>query len=207
LRLYEMFMGPLDATKPWNTESVPGVYRFLQRVWRLFVDEDGSLSAKITDTPLSKDLRRVLHQTIKKVGSDVNSLNFNTAISQMMIFVNEFSKAAELNRDAMVDFLKLVSPFAPHLGEEIWQMMGHSDSIAYAPWPDHNEDFLKLDEVEILVQFKGKPKARITMSPNLKPDEMEAVALAHPDVQAELGDQQIIKVICVPGRLVNIVCR
>ena len=201
------FEVPLDATKPWNTESIPGVFRFLQRAWRLVIGEDGDVAPEVTDEPLSKDLMRVLHQTIKKVTEDTDTLNFNTAISQMMVFVNEFSKSKNRNRDAMKAFVKMLSAYAPHIGEELWQRLGNDDTLAYEPWPVHDESHLKVDEVEILVQFMGKPKARIKMSPDLNPKEMEEVALADPEVKAALGDMQVIKVICVPGRLVNIVCR
>jgi leucyl-tRNA synthetase len=207
LRLYEMFMGPLDASKPWNTESIPGVSRFLQRSWRMIISEDGNIAPEVTDEPMTKDQLRILHQTIKKVGDDTNSLNFNTAISQMMVFVNEFSKLKSRNREAMEAFVKMLSAYAPHVGEELWQLLGHDDTLAYEPWPTYDETNLKVDEVDVLVQFMGKPKARIKMSPDLKPDEMETVALADPEVQEALGSMQVIKVICVPGRLVNIVCR
>ncbi len=207
LRLYEMFMGPLDASKPWNTESIPGVFRFLQRSWRMIIGEDGGLVPEISDEPMTKEQLRVLHYTIKKVGDDTNSLNFNTAISQMMVFVNEFSKAPARNREAMKSFVKMLSSYAPHIGEELWQRLGNTDTLTYEAWPVYDEAKLKVDEVDVLVQLMGKPKARIKMSPDLKPDEMETVALANAEVREALGSMQVIKVICVPGRLVNIVCR
>ncbi len=204
-RLYEMFMGPLEAVKPWNTEGVQGVSRFLNRAWRLIVGPDGELAPELGDHELSPELQRVLHQTIKKVGDDCETLDFNTAISQMMIFVNEFGKAEQRSREALESFVKLLAPFAPHIAEELWARLGHAGSLAREPWPDYNEAYLKVAEVEILVQVKGKPKARIYLAPDLSREEMEKRALEHPDVQAALGGQAVLKVICVPGRLVNIV--
>ncbi len=207
LRMYEMFMGPLDAAKPWSTDSLQGVYRFLQRVWRMIAGDGDGLAPEVVDCEMIKEQERVLHQTIKKVGGDIESLDFNTAISQMMVFVNEFSKAEQRSRAAMTTFVKLLSPFAPHIGEELWQRLGHETTIAYEPWPAYDEAKLKVDEVEILVQLKGKPKARLMMAPDLAPAEMEKRALADPDVQAAIEGQDVIKVICVPGRLVNIVAK
>ncbi len=206
-RLYEMFMGPLEAVKPWNTRSVEGVYRFLQRAWRMIIGPDGESAAEITDAPMSNGQLRVLHTTIKKVTDDSETLDFNTAISQLMIFVNEFIKADNRNRGAMEIFTKLLSPLAPHIAEELWERLGHHEPLAYESWPEYDEACLKVDEVEILVQIKGKPKARMMMSPDLSANEMETVALADDGVRAAVGDADIIKVVCVPGRLVNIVTR
>ena len=204
-RLYEMFMGPLEAVKPWNTQSVEGVRRFLQRAWHMIVGQDGELAKEITEEPLSNELRRVLHFTIKKVTDDIETLNINTAISQLMIFVNEFSKSDTRNTHAMEDFVKLLSPIAPHIGEELWQRLGHGPTIAYVPWPEYNEEFIKEDEVEILVQIMGKPKTRIMMPGGLSKEEMERLTLENEDVKKAIGDKSVKKVICVPDRLVNIV--
>ncbi len=199
MRLYEMFMGPLDAVKPWNTKGVEGVYRFLKKAWRLVAETE------ITDDPLSKDQRRTLHQTIKKVTVDIETMNFNTAISQMMIFVNEFSGAGKMPGEAARAFVKLLSPFAPHIAEELWEILGHGNTIAYEEWPAYNEEYLKLDEIEILVQIKGKPKARIMMPADMTQDEMQKLALGNAEVARELSGRKIVKIISVPGRLVNIV--
>ena len=149
----------------------------------------------------------VLHQTIKKVTTDVESLDFNTAISQMMVFVNEFSKAKSRNREAMQTYVQLLAPFAPHLGEELWQRLGNEDTLTFIPWPKWNEDYLKLDEAEIMVQVNGKPANKIMMSAAAKPDEMETIALADNKVQTKIDGKQVRKVIAVPGRLVNIVAK
>ena len=199
MRLYEMFMGPLEATKPWNTKGVEGVFRFLKRAWRMVV------CSEITDDELDKEQLRVLHATIKKVGEDVETFGFNTAISQMMIFVNEFSKSDKLPRVAAETFVKLLAPFAPHVGEELWEHLGYSDTIAYESWPEYEEKYLKVAEAEILVQVLGRPKARIMMPTDASNKDMEEIALTDDSVKAAIEGKTVRKVICVPGRLVNIV--
>ena len=206
-RLYEMFMGPLTAMKPWQTKGVDGVYRFLHRVWKMIIGPDGELAPEITDEPLSADLERVLHQTIKKVDEDTGTMDFNTAISQMMIFVNEFSKAKSRNKAAMEAFVQLLVPYAPHIGEELWRALGHDDTPAYEPYPVYDEAKTKVSEVEVLVQVLGKPKARLMMPADAPPDAMQEIAMADETVQAAVAGKRIIKVIAVPGRLVNIVAK
>ena len=199
MRLYEMFMGPLEATKPWNTKGVEGVCRFLRRSFRLIAE------SRIVERPLTADERRVLHATIKKVTEDLEAFSFNTAISQLMIFLNEFSRNPELPREAAEVYVQLLSVFAPHLGEELNEMLGHPESIAYRPWPEWDEAALKVETCEILVQVLGKPRARLQMAVDASREEMEKQALADPAVIAALGGKPVKKVICVPGRLVNIV--
>ena len=199
MRLYEMFMGPLDAVKPWNTNGVEGVFRFLKKAWRMIAETE------ISDIPLDGGQKRILHQTIKKVSADLESMDFNTAISQMMIFTNEFSKLEKMPREAAEDFVKVLSPFAPHIAEELWEILGHSKTLAYGEWPAYDEEFIKVDEIEILVQIKGKPKARMMMSSDISQDEMGNLALSNPYVQKEMAGKKVMKIISVPGRLVNIV--
>ncbi len=199
MRMYEMFMGPLEATKPWNTKGVEGVFRFLKRAFRMYQE------ATIVDEKCTKDQERLLHATIKKVSQDLDAFGFNTAISQLMIFLNEFSKLEKLPREAAETFVLLLSPFAPHLGEELWEQLGNSDTLAYQPWPTWDENVLKLDEVEVLIQVLGKPKARLMMPVDVKQEEAEKIALASPEIQAALGGKPIRKIIFVPGRLLNIV--
>ena len=207
-RLYEMFMGPLDAAKPWQTKDMEGLWRFLKRVWRLVVDENsGELAEEISDDPMTREQERVLHQTIKKVSEDTDTLDFNTAISQMMVFLNVFSKAEHRNREAMEMFVKLLSPYAPHITEELWQRLGHSETLAYEPWPTYEEDKLKRDEVEILVQVMGKPKARVMMPADIDEEQMKELALENEKVKQEIDGKEIKKIIAVPGRLVNIVAK
>jgi leucyl-tRNA synthetase len=199
LRLYEMFMGPLDATKPWNTKAIPGVFRFLKRVWAMYADSE------ITERDLTAEELKTLHETIKKVTTDCESLDFNTAISQMMIFVNEFSGKKELPREAAASFAKILSPFAPHLAEELWANLGNSDTITYENWPVFDEKFMQVSESEILVQLMGKPMARIMMPASATQDEMKKIALEDDSVKSAVEGKTVRKVICVPGRLVNIV--
>ena len=200
MRLYEMFMGPLEAVKPWNTKGVEGVFRFLKRSFRMIVEQP------ITADSVTPEQRRVLHATIKKVTDDLETMSFNTAISQMMIFINEFSgNGKPLPREAAEAYVLLLAPFAPHLCEELWESLGHAGTLAYAPWPAYNADFLKDDEVEVLVQVLGKPKARVMMPTGADEAVMKELALAQPSVQEALAGKTIRKVICVPNRLINIV--
>jgi leucyl-tRNA synthetase len=199
MRLYEMFMGPLEATKPWNTQGVEGVFRFLKRSFRMVAEQE------IVDVAMTADQRRLLHATIKKVTDDLESMSFNTAISQMMIFINEFAGNKPLPREAAETYVLLLAPFAPHLCEELWEVLGHTTTLAYAPWPVFNEEFLKVSEVEVLVQVLGKPKARVMMPPNADEAAMQALALAQETVKEAVAGKTIRKVICVPGRLINIV--
>ena len=160
----------------------------------------------IVDRPCTKDEARVLHSTIKKVTADLDTFGFNTAISQMMVFVNEFANAKELPREAAEAFVKMLACFAPHAGEELWQILGHNNTVAYEPWPQYDEKFLVIDEKEILVQVLGKPKARIMISVSATKEEIEQLALNNPDVQKAIAGKEVKKIIIVPGRLINIVC-
>jgi leucyl-tRNA synthetase len=205
LRIYEMFMGPLEATKPWNENGVEGAHRFLSRVWRLFVSEDGSLNDKITNDGVSDEFNRTWHKTLKKVTEDLDALRFNTAISQLMIFTNDAYKADLLPRAAMENFVQMLSPLAPHLAEELWQLLGHNDSITYAAWPAYDEAWTVDAEVEIVVQVNGKIVQRATIAKDLDAKAMEAFAVSLDNVQQALAGKTIRKVIAVPGKLVNIV--
>ena len=199
MRLYEMFMGPLEAVKPWNTLSVEGVYRFLRKSWRMIAE------AEIKEVELNRKQMTLLHQTIKKVTDDLATLNFNTAISQLMIFVNEFSKERVISGQVAEIFVKLLSPLAPHMAEELWEVLGHNDTISYEKWPEYQEEYLKEDEVEVLVQILGKPKARIMISPDADDEEMKKKALENELITELIKGKTIRKIICVKARLVNIV--
>ncbi|MBI3189504.1 MAG: leucine--tRNA ligase, partial [Ignavibacteriales bacterium] len=207
LRLFEMFMGPLEDTKPWSMHGVEGVFRFLNRVWRMIVNEDGTLNNTIGNVPLSTEHERLLHKTIKKVTEDVDTLNFNTAISQMMIFVNEFYGLNLKSKSAMETFVKLLSPFAPHIAEELWQKLGRKKSIAYEPWPVFDEAKTKEDSVEIVVQFNGKLKAKFQAPIGLDDEALKAMAFADEAVKRNLDGKQIVKAIVVKNRLVNLVVK
>ena len=202
LRLYEMFMGPLQAVKPWNTKGVDGVYRFLKRVNKMVTEQP------IVDRALTKAEAKTLNATIKKVDEDLDTMNFNTGISAMMVFVNEFAgEGKELPREAAEKFVLCLAPFAPHLGEELWQFLGHADTLAYEPFPAFDPEALVEDEVEIPVQVLGKLRGRVTVPMAATPAEMEAIAKANPDVAKFLEGKTIVKVIAVPKRMVNFVVR
>ncbi len=200
LRLYEMFMGALQDVKPWNTRNLEGVARFLRRSWNMVTGQS------VVDAPLSPEQNRLLNATVKKVSQDIEALSFNTAISQLMIFVNGFAGDGKpLPRVAAETFVQLLAPFAPHMGEELWERLGHEGGISDVPWPAWDEKALELDEVEIAVQIRGKVRARVMMPAAATPAEMETLALADPKTQAALAGAAPRKVICVPKRLVNIV--
>jgi leucyl-tRNA synthetase len=205
LRLYEMFMGPLDASIAWSTNGLDGSRRFLDRVWRLFVTEDGSLNPKIKKGAGSDKLERVYHQTVKKVTDDFEGLRFNVGISQMMVFVNEGYKAEELPQEYMEGLVKLLSPIAPHLCEELWSKLGKAETIAYAVWPTYDESKLVEDEVEIAIQIMGKVRAKINVPADASKEAQEQAALEEEKIKSYLEGKTIRKVIVVPGKLVNIV--
>ena len=200
LRLYEMFMGPLEADKPWNTEGVRGSRRFIERVYRLFTE------GKITDN-LNPNLEQIYHQTVKKVTSDYENISINTAISQMMIFINSCYKEAELPREYMEGFLKLFNPICPHITEELWEKLGHNKTISNESWPVYDEDKTILDTYEMVVQVNGKVRGKVNVSQDAEEEEMKRLALEIPNVQNFVHDKEIVKVIIVPKRLVNIVVK
>ncbi|MWC27545.1 leucine--tRNA ligase [Paenibacillus sp. MMS18-CY102] len=205
LRMYEMFMGPLEATKPWNANGVEGTYRFLNRVWRLFVGDDGALNAKVTDGDGSEAFKRTWHRTVKKVTDDFENLRFNTAISQLMIFVNDAYKAEELPRKAMENFVQMLSPLAPHIAEELWEKLGHNTSVTYVEWPTFEEAWTVDQEVEIVVQVNGKIADRVSIAADMDVAEMEALAKELDKVKQAIEGKTVRKVIAVKGKLVNIV--
>lgn len=204
LRLYEMFMGPLEASIAWSTKGLDGSRRFLDRVWRLFVNEDGTLSDKIQDSS-DAALERVYHQTVKKVTEDYEGLRFNTGISQLMVFINDAYKAEVLPKAFVEGFVKLLSPICPHIAEELWAKLGHSESISYEVWPAYDEAKLVEDEVEIVVQVNGKVRTKLNISAKASKEQMEEIAMADESVQQQIEGKTIRKVIAVPGKLVNIV--
>ncbi len=218
LRLYEMFMGPLEQAKPWSTAGVSGVRNFLDRVWRLVVEGDKdadkneaqneiTLSSAVVDTPPNEEQTRILHQTIKAVTQDIEKLSFNTAIARMMEFANFFTKQEQRPKDCLNPFLLLLSPFAPHIAEELWSVLGNENTLAYEPWPEFDEALTIESSVEIPVQIMGKIKTRLKVPRGTSKDELEKLALADEKVAELLADKQIIKTVVVPDRLVNFVAR
>ncbi|MCM3734464.1 leucine--tRNA ligase [Bacillus cytotoxicus] len=202
LRLYEMFMGPLDASIAWSENGLDGARRFLDRVWRLFVQDNGELSEKITDAP-NKNLEKVYHQTVKKVTEDYEELRFNTAISQMMVFINDAYKAETLPKEYVEGFVKMLAPVAPHVAEELWSKFGYNETVSYVSWPTFDESKLVEDEVEIVVQIMGKVRAKLTMKKDASKEEMEQLAVEA--IKEQIEGKTVRKVIVVPGKLVNIV--
>ncbi len=206
MRLYEMFMGPLEATKPWNMHGVEGVHRFLTRAWRMIIDEDtGEVSSAVQNVDADEETTKILHQTIKKVSDDVEAFAFNTAISQMMIFVNHMSKQKVRAKDAIEKFVLVLSPFSPHIAEELWQKLGHSKPLAYHDWPGYDQELVKEKEVELAVQIKGKIKDRIVVAADATEEQIKQKALASEKVIAAMAGAEPKKIIVIKSRLVNII--
>jgi leucyl-tRNA synthetase len=203
LRLYEMFMGPLEASIAWSTTGLDGSRRFLDRIWRLFVEENGQLNPKIQDGEQASNLEKVYHQTVKKVTEDYEGIRFNTAISQLMVFINESYKATVLPKNYMEGFVKLIAPIAPHLAEELWEKLGHSGTVSYEAWPAFDEAKLVDDEVEIVVQVNGKVKAKLMVANDATKEALEQIAME--EIKDQIEGKTVRKVIAVPGKLVNIV--
>lgn len=209
LRLYEMFMGPLEQVKPWSTKGVEGVNRFLNRAWRLFFGDGDEEKLNVLDIEPNKDQLKVQHETIKKVTEDIENMRFNTAISALMIFVNEANGWEGVPKSAARDFVILLSPFAPHIAEEIWSRLGHDETLAYEPWPAFNEEYLKSDTIELPVQVNGKVRANISIPSDRFKDKEFVIGLAkqQPNIQKYLDGTTMIKEVFVPGRIVNLVVK
>ena len=202
LRLYEMFMGPLGADKPWNDDAVVGSKKFLDRVYRIFVEEN-----KIKDED-NKNLEKIYHQTVKKVTNDYETLNINTAISQMMIFVNAIQKENVIPKTYAEGFIKLLNPLCPHITEEIWStVLKHDGTIAYEKWPVYDEEKIKEDVITIGVQVNGKLRGTIDVNKDSSKEEIENIAKNQENVKKTIEGKEIIKVIVVPGKIVNIVIK
>ncbi|HNW50250.1 MAG TPA: leucine--tRNA ligase [Prolixibacteraceae bacterium] len=202
LRLYEMFMGPLDATKPWTETGVKGVYNFLKRVYFFF-----SETANISEGEEDKETLKVLHQTIKKVGDDIEELKFNTAISQMMIFTNLCYKKGKVTRETAETFYKVLAPFAPHIAEELWSIIGNKPSVSQQPWPKVNSEHLVEDTFEYPVSFNGKTRFKLELPVNLSVSEIEKEALDHEISKKWLEGKELVKIIIVPKKIINIVIK
>jgi len=205
MRLYEMFMGPLEAIKPWSMQGVEGVYRFLQKVWRAIIDEDtGELAEPIQDADADETTLRLLNQTIKKVGDDIKSFGFNTAISAMMIFINHLSKKTIRPKEVIEKFILILAPFAPHIAEELWEKLGHTDSLAYEPWPEYDKEIIKEKEIELAVQVNGKIKDRIIVAAEADEEQIKQKALSSKKVINAMAGKPAKKIIVVKPRIVSI---
>jgi leucyl-tRNA synthetase len=203
-RLYEMFMGPLEAVKPWSTRSIEGVDRFLNRLWRLLITEQG-LNPRLQEVPVEDELRRLLHATVKKVTDDTEALRFNTAISAMMVLLNKLEDVQPLPRQAVETLVLLLSPYAPHLCEELWERLGHRESLAGEPWPSFDPAALVTEELVLVVQVNGKVRDRITVPADASDEQLRGIILGNARVKKFLNGQPIKQFIVVPKRLINIV--
>jgi leucyl-tRNA synthetase len=204
LRMYEMFMGPLDASSTWSEGGIEGSRKFLDRIWRLLLDENDKMRDRIT-TINTHELDKVYHQTVKKVTEDYDNLHFNTAISQMMIFINEAYKVDALPFEYVTGFVQLLAPVAPHFGEELWAKLGKSEGISYVAWPTYDESFLVEDEIEVVFQINGKVKTKEMVPSDISNDDMIALALENKIIKEGIEGKTIRKTIAIPGKLINIV--
>ena len=202
LRLYEMFLGPLEQAKPWNTAGISGVYNFLRKLWRLYFGDNGW---QVTDETPTPEMLKALHKTIKKVNEDIENFSFNTSVSQFMICVNELSSLKCHHRDVLAPLAVLVAPFAPHIAEELWKRLGNSESVAYAPYPVHEDKYLQEDSKEYPVSFNGKVRFKRAFATTMTPAEIEQAILADPQTAEQLQGNTPKKVIVVPNRIINIV--
>ncbi len=210
LRLFEMFMGPLEAVKPWSMEGVSGVRGFLDRVWRMIVQERSEqleLHPAVQAAAPTPEQDRMLHRTIQAVTQDIERMSFNTAIAKMMEFTNFFTKCDVRPREAMEKLVLLLSPFAPHIAEELWQLLGHAKTLAYEPWPTFDEAKIREDSVEVPVQINGKLRGRVVVPAGASADELEQAALADPRVAELLAGKTLVKKVVLPGRMVNFVVK
>ncbi|TAL70440.1 MAG: leucine--tRNA ligase [Bacteroidetes bacterium] len=205
LRMFEMFLGPLQDAKPWSKSGIEGVNRFLNRVWRMIANEDGNLSENVKDIELSQEQEQILHFTIKKVSEDIEDLHFNTAVSQMMIFVNEFTKSDIKPRAAMEKFILCLTPFAPHIAEELWHIMGHDDSVVLQQYPGFDEEKATKKQIEFVVQVQSKIRAKLFVAIDLPRDDIQKMALSDEKVQKFIEGKTIKKVVFVPNKLINFI--
>jgi leucyl-tRNA synthetase len=208
LRLYEMFMGPLDASRPWNTSDIVGVHRFLQRLWRNLVDEDTG-EVRVSDAPADDETRRLLHKTMAAVGHDLANLHFNTAVARLFELNNRLTQVVQQGSTAPAEVARamvlMVAPLAPHIAEELWARLGHQSTLAYEPFPEADPQWLTTDIVEVPVQVNGKVRARVAVPTHADEAATEAVARSEPRIAELLGGATVRKVVVVPGRMVNFV--
>ena len=208
MRLYEMFMGPLNKSKPWSTKGLQGCYRFVNKLWSIIVDENGNLSSKIVDSDEEdKDTLFLHHQTIKKLGEDIENLHFNTAVSQLMIYCNHLQKCSTVSKKLIEELVIILSPFVPHLSEEFWSLLGHSETITYQPWPQFDESLIQLDEVTIAVQVNGKLRANINIAKDSDEKDVISEAMSLENVKKFTSEGNVVKTIYVPNRLLNFVVK
>ena len=209
LRLFEMFLGPLSATKPWSTKGIEGVYRFLNKIWRLVVNEEGGINAKITDARPEGDAERVMHRTIMKVTEDIEDMDmkFNTCVSELMIYVNEISRLETIPKELVVTLIKLLAPFAPHLAEELWNRLGNDSTISFEPWPEYNPAKVQKNVVTVIGQINGKVRSRIEAETDTPDEKLLEMMKNDEKIRSYIEGKQIVKEIVVKNKLVNIVVK
>lgn len=209
LRLFEMFLGPLSATKPWSTRGIEGVFRFLNRVWRLYIGEDGKLNPSIQEIEPSKEIDILINKTIKEITDDIESpdMKFNTCVSEMMIFINEISKENILPKSVMEKFVKLLAPFAPHIAEELWNKLGHTGTITFEAWPEYDINKLKKDIVTVVGQINGKVRTKMDIEVNLPDEDVLKLFKADEKIKKYIDGKEIVKEIVIKNKLVNIVVK
>jgi len=205
LRIYEMFMGPLDKGKPWSTSGLQGCSRFIKKLWGILVDDDGDISKNITNIESDKETNQLLHQMIKKVSKNLDKLHFNTCVSEFMIFTNHIQKLDEINRELIKTFIILINPFIPHLAQELWELIDENNELSYEPWPKHDNQFTQLDYIKIAVQINGKRRSEIDISSNDSKSEVISKAKNDDKIAAFIDGKDIIKEIYVREKIVNIV--
>jgi leucyl-tRNA synthetase len=197
-RLYEMFMGPFDASIAWSTEGLIGPRKFLEKIWKIY-------HSGFTDSETSENLKKTLHKTIKKVGEDISEMKYNTAISAMMVLANQLEKEKNISKEDFENFLKILSPFAPHMTQELWNQQGNKTFIMEENWPKYDEKYLVDDEIELVVQVNGKVRDKLTVSADITEEEAKQKALESQKVQKHIDGKEIRKVIFVQGKLLSIV--
>jgi leucyl-tRNA synthetase len=203
LRMYEMFLGPLEQSKPWDTSGIEGVYKFFRKLWKLFYDESGNLLVK--DESPSQDELRILHRTIKKIKQDIENFSFNTSVSAFMICVNELSEQ-KCHKKAILEPLAIIlSPFAPHIAEELWEILGNKETVVNATFPDFNETYLEISSFNYPVSFNGKVRFTLELPADISKDEAEKTALSDSRISNYTQGKEIRKIIFVPGKIINIV--
>jgi leucyl-tRNA synthetase len=202
LRLYEMFLGPLEQSKPWNTAGITGTHSFLKKLWRLYFDENGG---KFNEAEPTKDSLKTLHKTIKKVEEDIENFSFNTSVSTFMICVNELSSQKCTSRAILEPLAILVSPYAPHIAEELWEQLGHTESISKAPFPIFDANHLVESTKQYPISFNGKMRFTLELPLDMGKDEIESTVMSHEKTQQQLQGRTPKKIIIVPGKIVNIV--
>ena len=205
LRLYEMFMGPLEKVKPWQMNGVDGIFRFLNRVWNMIVDREDKLDSSIQEIPALEEDKKLLHRSIKKVSEDLEAMHLNTAISEMMIFVNQFSKNKVKPLEIVMDFILLLSPFAPHLAEELWQKTGKKESLAYHPWPSYEEKYLVQESYILPVQINGKVRLQLKAQLGESEESLLQKIKQEEKLEKYLKGEEIKKIVFVPNKIMNLV--